>query len=747
LLWGCTMAPARRALFLVVLVALCVPRLAAAQVPDDSTPKERRIARPTITEVTFTGLHAFEKGTLLAGIATTASHCKSALLTPFCWVTKSPLFYQKTYLDRIELARDLLRIKIFYWEHGYHETGVDSAVSPEGAPAVRVTFRVREGPPIIMTAIAFEPDSLFLPRQRARLLRVHVGAPLDLLAIDSSRTRILDALWRRGYADAVVDTSTVVDPVARTAAVTFTADPKKKAIVGGIHVRGNTHIDSTTIRHGLELQPGHPLFRNDVTDGQRALYKSNLFTRASITFAPDSTGSDSVKQVLVVVQEAPHHSFQVSGGFNQINFVQLGARYLDYNWLGDARQLDINGSLGNILANQLDNVFPFYDVTALAHKGDSLNTGKYLQLTWEASVKVTQPWFGDPLNSVSVGVFDHRRSFPGIYVDNGYGAQGSFTRELAEHLVASLTYRYELTQVSASQVYFCVNYGACDLPTISLLQERRSLSPLALSVTWDQSTGGLSPVNGYVVRAELQHASQFTLSDYRYNRAYGWGSYYYHLGHRSVLAFHAEAGWVGAIRSGIDTGALHPRTRFYAGGAQSVRGFGENQLGPEVLTVAPSALQAICGTAINPATCNPNTSFFDPSQKKDIIIPNSAFTPRPLGGTTLLEGSVEYRYPIVGNLGGAAFVDAGFLGQNTFNFATSGEAAATPGMGLRYYTVVGPIRLDLGFNPWSSRSLPVVTQIGTGRTASIVELAKVRPYTPPGLLSVFVLHLSIGQAF
>ena len=57
------------------------------------------------------------------------------------------------------------------------------------------------------------------------------------------------------------------------------------------------------------------------------------------------------------------------------------------------------------------------------------------------------------------GVFAHRRSEIGIFIDRGYGAQATFTRQLAERAPASLTYRYEVTRVEAGDIYFCTNYG------------------------------------------------------------------------------------------------------------------------------------------------------------------------------------------------------------------------------------------------------------------------------------------------
>ncbi len=751
---GALGSPPPRSRHCTALAALLVLAAGAARgqtpAPDrppgaDSTPAQRRLARPRITHLEIDGVRALSRGALLNSIATTASHCKSILLTPFCLITKSHFFYEKDYLDRVELARDVLRIKIYYWQRGYRETTVDTVVTPPLAPAVRVAFVVHEGPPTTVSAVSFAPESLFSRKQRATLIGIRVGDPLNVLVVDSSRRALRSALWRRGYADAVVDTTLGADSSAHTGTVAYQADPKRVATIGAIRITGNERIDSTTIRHGLRLEPGHVLYRADIARSQRALYQSNLFRRAAITFAPDSGQPDSVKVVQVTVAEAPLHAVEGTVGLNQINFVQLGARYTNYDWLGNARQLDVNLGVGNLLATALDNHIPFYDVAGLAQKGDPLNTAKYLQPTWDASANVLQPWLGSPDNSVGGGIFDHRHSFPGVYVDNGYGAQAAFTRTLAEHVSASLTYRYELTQVSASQVYFCVDYGACDQPTIALLQGRRALSPLALSAKWDATDGSLSPSTGALARVEFQHASQFTLSDYRYNRAYASGSVYRQVLRHSVLAFHAEAGWVHALPGGIDTGALHPRTRFYAGGAESVRGFGENQLGPEVLTIADSALGAVCGMPINPATCNPNGTYVVGG--KTIRIPNSAFTPRPLGGNTLLEGSVELRFPLAGPIGGATFVDAGYVGQQALKFVAQGQGAVTPGAGLRYYSPVGPIRLDLGFNPWQSRSVPVVTQVGTGRTATIIEMGTLRSYTPPGFFNALVLHLSIGQAF
>src|SRR5205823_8118001 len=144
----------------------------------------------------------------------------------------------------------------------------------------------------------------------------------------------------------------------------------------------------------------------------------------------------------------------------------------------------------------------------------------------------------------------------------------------------------------------------------------------------------------------LEHASSVTMSDYRYNRAFLDAALYTHFGRAQqgwqtatpqVFSAHLRLGFVRALggRAGGGIDLLHPRKRFYAGGAQSVRGYGENQLGPRILTIAPDKLAHAATMAGAPASCDPITDavrYCDPGTGglRDVD-----FNPQPLGGTTL----------------------------------------------------------------------------------------------------------------
>ncbi len=739
------------------------------------------LERPEVLDVRFRGLKVVKKGDLETSIATKESGCKSWLLRPFCLITKSHYVYERRYLDREEFSRDVIRLLVVYFKRGYRDARVDTVVA-RSRGGVRIAFNVTEGAPTIVTSSSVADSGGLTAKELNRELRPTKGQPLNLLALDSSVIRLRAILWERGYADALLTPVTAVDDTNNTAEMRLTVDPKRRTTIGEIRITGNDKISNETIRNSLLVEPGDLFRRSAIGRSQRALYESNLFRRAVIDTARRDTSSarDTVKTLVVRVQEAPLREARLSAGFTTADFGQADAHYTHNYWLGGARRLDMGVTVGNLLAEQLTKNKLFVDLANIVKDEDP---DRYYSPTYQASADVRQRWFQSPRNTIGAGIFAQRRSSPGVFVDRGYGANATFTRELAERTPLSATYRFEISRVEAGEVYFCVNYGVCDNSTINALRGRQRLSPVALTLSIDRTDAPFSPTRGILGRAELEHASKFTSSDFRYNRAYADIALYRPLPFkRAVGALHVRAGWVDPLAStgeavGVGTiGAiegsnagqiLHPRKRFYAGGSQSVRGFGENQLGPRVLTIDPDKLRGrrdSSGTIL--FSCAPST----PIQSCDVSaagLKDSDFRPRPLGGTTLLEGGIEVRVPIWGPVVGAVFVDGAILGEGTLNSITKGTGAITPGFGVRYESPVGPIRVDLGIRPLLREALPVITQVtdstGQRRLVDLSPTDGCRGANTPGcrvfpdptskqsfinrLTNRLTLHLSIGQAF
>ena len=759
-------------LVLAVPVLLCARGLLAqakSSQPPDQPSKQVEASRkaaderthPVVDEVKYTGpSKAIDIGDMESGQATKASGCRSLLLKPFCLITQSHLVYETRTLDHLELARDVVRIKVYYYKRGYRETAVDTTVTRAKAHTnrVRVTFKITEGKPVIVdSVVVLRPsDTVLTDKTVKHAVLLRAGQPLDLVALDTSQVRLRDALWDKGYADAIIADTIQLHDSARTAEVTIKVNPRWVATVESVTVHGDSILPPAIVKKMITLKPGNIYKRDFVIESQQALYSSNLFRRATIVLPPRG---DSAKLIDINVNEARLHSVKLSAGFNTVDFIQTEGRYTDYNFFGNARRLDLHLVLSNLLAPALNGTGIFRDVLAdNGLPGDSSRA--YLKPTFQASIDVTQRWFGDPRNTVGFGLFARRTSAPGIYIDKGYGTSLSFTRNVLPRTPLSLVYRYELTQVQAGDVYFCVNYGVCEQTTIGLLRHRNTLSPVSLDFYMDRTNDEFNPSDGYSARADAEHASKYTLSDFRYNRVSGEATIFRAFG-KAVLAGHLRGGWVRAMSSSSTTtnnglsDILHPRKRFYAGGANSVRGYGENQLGPRILTIDPAKLIAAgcTTTTISNGTCDPAT--FSVSGTDTARVSSSSFTSLPTGGTSLLEGSIEYRVPfLTKNLQAAVFLDAGYVGAGGSN-VTKGKAAVTPGFGVRYLSPVGPIRVDLGFRPSVTDKLTVITEvIDPDGTRRLVQLDAKRDYNPveggsgiSKVLNHFALHLSIGQAF
>lgn len=724
-------------------------------VGEGSAQTARRI--PRVRTLTLEGVTALPESAVRDSLVTRASGCRGLLLRPLCAVTHVSFFYEKNELEAEEVPRDALRIRVIYFRNGYRETQVASAIEPVGTDGeyVDVVFRVSEGPLTTVGSLEVTQSREVLSAGRIRAADLPAtGDALDLNRIDSARIRLRNALWDRGYADAVVSDSVVVDPATHVAALAIAIETGPATTIGSVAVEGNETVSDRTVTRLLDLPVGSAFRRTDLTAGQRRLFDTQLF-RQSVVRVPATP--DSLKRVVVSVREAPSRSLSVGAGFNTVDFAQSEVRFVRYNLFGGARRLDARAAVGNLLVRQLSGRGVFRDVTTAPLGGEV--DGSFLRPTWQLGLELTQPFFLSRSMSLGVGVSASRRTIPGVVIDRGLAANVAVTRRIGEGFPVSLAYRFERADIEAGDLYFCINFGVCDVPTVHALDQPHRLSPITLTARLERADDPIAPTTGYLARVDLVHASRLTASDFQFQRVDGEASRYLRLG-RFVLAGRVRAGWVrplGGTRGALglpegDTGILHPRLRFLAGGSRSVRGFAENQLGPRVLTIAPSVLLSadstgapVCSTAaIADASCDPNA------------VPSSEFAARPLGGNTLLEAGVELRVPLLRGITGAVFVDAGSLRGQRLNFPPGSRSAVTPGFGFRYRSPIGPVRIDLGIRNLAVEDLPVVTQLpGPDGEPRLVQLATMKRYDPlegrtARFLSVFSrlqLHLAIGEAY
>ena len=561
----------------VVLAA--VPEAASAQAKVNPDPHEA----PELKKLVLRGVQHVDIVDLERSISTQASSCRSLVVALFCLVSHSTNWVDRQYLDRGELARDIVRIRVYYWWRGFRSAEVDTIVTPNGPHEVTVTFDITEHEPTLLRRLTIDYDSaVFAEKRIKKLTMLKAGEPLDLVKLDSMRVLFANEMWASGHSDATVDTTVTVDKARRLADVHLTLIPNHATFVGPIEVVGLDKVSRTTVLNAITLRTGDKYRQGDVLESQRNLFESNLFRLAAVEVPPQF---DSVKKIAITVSESPLHDahtavgpdeHRLSPGRRDVHRLQPARRRAAPRRQHDRRQHPRDAARRTRVLLQ----------PRQRHSGRGLAESSFSRRGRRAWIFASRRFSTGRRTRPGFSAFAHRRSTPGIFIDRGYGGAVTVTNQVRIRAPASLTYRFEVNRVDASDVYFCINFGVCDTTTIGGLRSHQRLSPLSLTGFIDRSDDPLDPTRGYLARVDLEHASSATLSDYAYNRAYVDVAAYDHRGLTSTYAAHLRLGMVRSIGGSV----LHPRKELYAGGASSVRGYGTNQLGPRVLTIDPNKL-------------------------------------------------------------------------------------------------------------------------------------------------------------
>ena len=197
------------------------------------------------------------------------------------------------------------------------------------------------------------------------------------------------------------------------------------------------------------------------------------------------------------------------------------------------------------------------------------------------------------------------------------------------------------------------------------------IAAVPLSLGYDGSDSLLDPTTGFRLSGRVSPEISFHGGHFSYGRAQFDASAYHPVGGRVVVA--------GRVRLGTIFGSslfnMAPSRRLYAGGGGSVRGYGYQQLGPKDLDGDP------------------------------------------IGGRGLAEFALEARVRLKqlgGNLGIVPFFDGGTLTSSARPDFRHWRTAV--GLGVRYYSLFGPIRVDVG--------VPLNRQTGDGPFAVTVSLGQ-----------------------
>ncbi|HEX6748595.1 MAG TPA: BamA/TamA family outer membrane protein [Longimicrobium sp.] len=709
--------------------------------PGGPFPQLQQFEGREIHAVTLTGdLQTVPRDSLMRVIATRPSRCKTLFL-PVCLPLVSR--QEQHRLDMQVLGRDVVRIDLVFRDNGYYGTRVVPTVDEVPGDEVDVRFTVFPGDRVTLRGLAISGAEGVI--DTARLLRripLKPGEPFrrnDFLAsVDSTRNALLDA----GHAYAQVLRNYQIDTIADVADVNLEAAPGPLVTVDTILFDGLDRIRERTARRQLTFREGDSLRSRDLIRSQRNLYEVELVRYATVEVAPESLqvtpdsaelAADSIgSTVLVRIAEAPKYAVDASLGYGTLDCFRGGIQHTDRNFLGAARRLTLTATVakvgvGGALDAGLDRsiLCRAFELDSLSDPVDTVIAGA---LNYRLAADFLQPRLFGTRNSVTLTAYAEQISELGLYLRKDRGGQLGLVRDLGPGTVFSTTYTVERGSTNAHDIFFCVVYEVCTPANIDTLRSPRWSNSLSAGVVRSRVRLDPFPTGGYQFRVGSDLASTWLGSEDRYLRAQGDGSIYQPIGNGLVLQFRLMGGTFLEGLLDSSSGFIPPQKLFYGGGATTVRGFRRNELGPVVYTMRQGTDSVEIGGVRQP--------------EADTVLSAT-------GGRKIVVGTVELTAPmrVMGyQVRLAGFVDAGRVWDPADSTLISPPLRFTPGVGGRIATPVGPVRIDVAYNPYPLPRGPLYLIGPSGDIVGLLD-PNFKPERGRGFLKRLTLHISIGQTF
>ena len=716
-----------------------IPLLLLLAAPAATTVLSAQEQERVVRNLSFVGNQALDKLTLESAIATT----KSSAWARYGLVRWLGLG-EKRYFNEVEFRRDVVRLILLYRQSGYMNAVVDTLVR-RTARDVYVTFRIHEGEPVRVVRLDVTGvDSIFNVEKLKRELPLQVGDPFNRFLMQASADTIVNRLRNGGFPYAEVLRNFDSEAGVLRGEITLDAQPGPRMRIGEVVIRGLRDVDTGTVRRVMAVRRGHSFKQDALYQTQRDLYGMGVFNSVNVVLVDSlppqgPVTSDSVR-VLVQVVEGPRHQVRIGGGYGSVECFRVQSGWSAHDFLGGARTLDVSGRVsklggvpkGSTGLNQLCNPFG----------------GRWTFDTLNYSVGLTlrQPAFLSRSHVGSLGFLAERHSEFSVYTREAVGGNADVTFNARGRLPVTVGYGYSFGRTKASAGVYCFLFRLCDPASQDFLRKRRGFGAVSVTLVRDRVNNILDPSEGSQVTVSLLHASRLVGSDstYEFNRGELEISKYYPIGRRSVFAWRIRGGTIlprNITLSGQSVGYVPPDQRFYGGGPNSVRGYGRNELGPQVYLLIADPNDTSTAPVVDTAATRRagGEKVFSNVQT------------RPTGGNTAIVLNAELRLPspiLASRMRLGLFVDAGQVWERGEEIVSLSGMRVTPGAGVRFTTPLGPVRIDVAYNDYPAERGPLLYQVSEAADT----VTQIRPSYPPvrankTFWQKLVLQFAVGQAF
>jgi outer membrane protein insertion porin family len=587
---------------------------------------------------------------------------KSPQLMDLVTVQKSRLFSSGAYSE--QLVRATTRnLTALYQSEGFSSVQITSSVSKKNGN-IAVVFHVVEGPRDIVSSLKIEgadtfPESKFAPNG----LKLAAGKPYSQKLVEADRASIVARYLQAGY---------LTSSFRQTATVVSKQDPHHINVVYQIYEGPQVHTHDVVTLGRVQTQqrlinrdvalivPNQPMTETDLLTAESRLYShTGVFDWAEVDPRRQIT-TQTTEDVLVKVHEAKRNSLTYGLGFEIINrggsvpsgtVVVPGLPPVGLPSNFTTSQSTFYGPRGTLqyTRNNLRGKGESLSATLFAGRLDQRIAGYYIDPTFRWS-----SW------GATAAILAERNEENPVYssqVENGsYQLQRFIDRQKHDAFFV----RYSFSQTDLTRIL---------IPDLVLPQDQHvRLSTIAANLTRDTRDNALDAHKGGLNSIELDLNTTKLGSSVNFGKLIGRAAYYRPVFHNIV--------WANSIQIGLAAPFANSRVplseEFFTGGGNTLRGFPLDSAGPQrQVQVCSSGSSTDC-----------------------------SYIQVPTGGNEELILNTEARIPlpIKKGLGLVVFYDGGnvfpSVGFHDFTSLYSNNV----GLGLRYATPVGPVRIDLGHN-------------------------------------------------
>lgn len=597
-----------------------------------------------IEEIVFEGNKAFPSSQLASIISTRKKNFLSR-------------FLNTGVLNRDALKTDVERLTAWYYDNGYINVRIDEPKVERREDGLSITLRIDEGEQFMMGDVAFAGEVPGGEETAKRNVGLEKGTVFKASMLRDDVFRLTGFFSDQGYAFVNVEPETSVHPETKTVDITYRVDKGPEVFIDRIEIAGNTKTRDKVIRRELRVHEQSVFTATGLQYSKERVQRLGFFEDVNVTTKRGAR--NDLLNVLVDVKEAQTGAFSVGAGFNSSTSIIASARVQENNLMGRGQQLTVGASIGTRYRNSV--------------------------------VSFTDPYFLDTPFTLGMDIFDWRFAFEDFdrsglggtarvfYPINALGFDSLWGFPL-EDIRLGMQYQWERSRIS--------NFDPITPPAIRA--ERGSKTTGTITPTFlrntlnhpiDPTAGSMQQISfGYAgiggstdyKKAELE--ARFFIPVYRSPRfgQFTWmtgGFLGYGIGD---IDFH-ERGPIATEDKEILNNDLPLFDRYFPGGINSIRGFGERSLGPrEDVTVIVS----------------------DPDEPTGRRLKTYH---RPIGGSEQLVLNNELSFPIVQqlNLKGVVFSDIGNAFTRKQGIDVS-DLRYSVGAGVRWRSPFGPIRIELG---------------------------------------------------